>query len=91
MLSVSNKAQMAQIVAAQFPELRSRLPPERKPWMTEDTRMATFDAAAFGLTFAVVNVGFLTLHPSVIHKSRFGRDAEMPKRDSTCRTVCVHP
>jgi hypothetical protein len=49
-LSVSNKAKTAQIVAAKFPELRSRLPPERKPWMSEDYRMAIFDAAAFALT-----------------------------------------
>jgi hypothetical protein len=49
-LSVSNKAKTARIVAAKFPELRSRLPPERKPWMSEDYRMAIFDAAAFALT-----------------------------------------
>jgi hypothetical protein len=46
-LSVSNKTKMAKAVAARFPELAPRLPPERKPWMSEDTRMAIFDAAAF--------------------------------------------
>jgi hypothetical protein len=50
-LSVSNKTQMAQAIAAKFPELRSRLPPERKPWMSEDERMAIFDAAGFAMTF----------------------------------------
>jgi hypothetical protein len=27
------------------------LPPERKPWMSEDSRMAIFDAAAFAMAF----------------------------------------
>jgi hypothetical protein len=27
------------------------LPPERKPWMSEDYGMAIFDAAAFALVF----------------------------------------
>lgn len=49
--AVSNKARMARAIAARFPELSSCLPPERKPWMSEDLRMAIFDAAAFGLTF----------------------------------------
>jgi hypothetical protein len=48
-LSVSNKLQMAQSIATRFRELSSRLPPERKPWMSEDARMAIFDAAAFAL------------------------------------------
>jgi hypothetical protein len=50
-LSVSNKTKMAQAVAARFPELAPRLPPERKPWMSEDSRMAIFDAAAFAMAF----------------------------------------
>jgi Holliday junction resolvasome RuvABC endonuclease subunit len=45
----ANKHQIAHAIAAQFPELTSRLPPERKPWMSEDTRMAIFDAAAFAV------------------------------------------
>jgi hypothetical protein len=48
-LEASNKHQIARVIAAQFPELTSLLPPERKPWMSEDTRMAVFDAAAFAL------------------------------------------
>ena len=40
----------AQIVAARFPEeLASRLPPKRKPWKSEDHRMAIFDAVALVL------------------------------------------
>ena len=50
-LSVSNKTKMAQAVAARFPELAPRVPPERKPWMSEDQRMAIFDAAAFAMAF----------------------------------------
>ena len=50
-LSVSNKTQMARAIVARFPELRSRLPPERKPWMSEHLTMAIFDAAAFALAF----------------------------------------
>jgi hypothetical protein len=47
--AVSNKAQMARAIAARFLELTRYLPPERKPWMSEDPRMAIFDAAAFAL------------------------------------------
>jgi hypothetical protein len=50
-LSVSNKAQMARTISVRFPELRSRLPPERKPWMSEPLTMAIFDAAAFAIAF----------------------------------------
>jgi len=48
-LGIRNKDQMARFVAARFPELAGYLPPERKPWMSEDSRMAIFDAAAFAL------------------------------------------
>ena len=34
-----------------FPELMVRLPPPRKPWETEDSRMSIFDAVALGLTY----------------------------------------
>ena len=46
---IRNKNQTAQFVAARFPELARYLPPERKPWMSEDLRTAIFDAAAFAL------------------------------------------
>jgi hypothetical protein len=48
-LGVRNKNEKARFIAARFPELARSLPPERKPWMSEDSRMAIFDAAAFGL------------------------------------------
>src|SRR5216683_337335 len=48
-LRIRNKNQMARFIAARFPELTRLVPPERKPWMSEDSRMAIFDAAAFAL------------------------------------------
>lgn len=46
-----NKHQIATTIAGWLPELALRLPPPRKPWMSEDYRMAIFDAAAFALTY----------------------------------------
>jgi len=45
------KQEIARVVADQLPELAPRLPRVRKPWMSEDYRMAIFDAAAFALTY----------------------------------------
>jgi hypothetical protein len=53
-LSASNKAQTAQAIAARFPKLTHQLPPERKPWMSEDPRMAIFDAAALALVLLLI-------------------------------------
>jgi len=47
----ARKQQIATSVAQQFPELAPRLPPLRKPWMSEDPRMGIFDATALALTF----------------------------------------
>ena len=43
------KRSIATAVAEAFPELKPRLPPERKAWMSEDSRMAFFDAIALAL------------------------------------------
>jgi len=48
-LGIRNKNQMARSIAARVPELARQVPPERKPWMSEDARMALFDAAALAL------------------------------------------
>lgn len=48
-LEVSTKAEIARILAGRFPELQSRMPPERKRWTTEDERMHIFDALSFAL------------------------------------------
>lgn len=44
---------IARGIAERFPELASRLPPKRKPWMSEDPRMAMFDATALALTYVL--------------------------------------
>lgn len=49
--TAASKQQIATTISQQFPELVSRLPPLRKPWMSEDPRMGIFDAVALGLTF----------------------------------------
>ena len=46
------KYQIAVEIVKRFPELESRLPRIRRPWMCEDERMSIFDAAALGLTNA---------------------------------------
>ena len=44
------KYALAEILAKQFPdELGFRLPPKRRPWMSEDARMDIFDAVALAL------------------------------------------
>jgi len=46
-LPASTKQEIAEAIAARFPELRSRLPRQRKPWQSEDERMSIFDALSF--------------------------------------------
>ena len=44
------KQALADIIAKRFPEeLGHRLPPKRKAWMSQDSRMDIFDAVALGL------------------------------------------
>jgi len=45
------KYEIARLVTATLPVLAFRLPPPRKPWKSEDSRMGIFDAAALGLTY----------------------------------------
>jgi len=49
-LSGANKYEIAVEIANRFPELSTRLPRRRKPWMSEDESMSIFDAAALALT-----------------------------------------
>jgi hypothetical protein len=45
------KHDVAKVLAQKFPEeLGDRLPPKRKPWMSEDYRMDIFGAVALGIT-----------------------------------------
>jgi Holliday junction resolvasome RuvABC endonuclease subunit len=51
------KHAVAEIIAKRFPEeLGSRLPPKRKPWMSEDSRMNIFDAVALVLILRLKNL-----------------------------------
>jgi hypothetical protein len=44
------KHALAEIIAKKFPdELSSRLPPKRKPWVSEYYQMDIFDAVVLGL------------------------------------------
>ena len=46
------KQELAEALAAKFPvELASRLPPKRRPWMSEDPRMDIFDAVGLAVVF----------------------------------------
>lgn len=43
--------EIAASLARIFPELTSRLPPERRPWDSEHSVMTVFDAIALGLAY----------------------------------------
>lgn len=47
----NTKHEVAHVIARQLPELAPHLPRHRKPWMSEDYRMAIFDATALALTY----------------------------------------
>lgn len=49
---VTTKVELAAAVAARVPALAHRVPPCRKPWMSEDHRLPMFEALAF--LFAVL-------------------------------------
>jgi hypothetical protein len=51
------KHEVAQLLAACFPELRWRLPPVRKCWKPEARRMSIFDAAQLGIVFLALQTG----------------------------------
>ncbi len=45
------KHEIAQAIAMRIPAFAHRLPPYRKPWMSEDPRQSLFDAVALALAF----------------------------------------
>ena len=45
------KQAVAMALVRRFPELADALPPARKLWMSEDYKMAFFDAVALGVAF----------------------------------------
>lgn len=50
-VGATNKDAVARILAAQFPELAPLVPPLRKPWKSEQERMAIFDSLAITMLF----------------------------------------
>ncbi|HEX4961374.1 MAG TPA: hypothetical protein VF173_11085 [Thermoanaerobaculia bacterium] len=48
----ATKESIAKRLAEEFPELSMKLPPHRKAYMSQDERMAIFDALAFAVTHA---------------------------------------
>jgi Holliday junction resolvasome RuvABC endonuclease subunit len=51
------KHALAEVIAKRFPEeLGSRLPPKRKPWMSEQYQMGVFDAVALVLMLRLKNL-----------------------------------
>lgn len=54
-VGASSKYEIAKAIAIQIPAFAHRIPPFRKPWMSEDSRQSLFDAAALGLTYFCVH------------------------------------
>ena len=52
---VKSKYEIAQKIIAWFPQLASRSPKIRKPWMDEDYNMGTFDALSLIITHQYLN------------------------------------
>lgn len=50
-LGALTKQEIAEVIAKHIPAFDHRLPPIRRPWMSEDPRMGLFDAAALTFTF----------------------------------------
>ena len=48
---VKTKFGIAKLICERLPVFHRRLPPERKPWMCEDSRMHIFDAVSLVLTY----------------------------------------
>ena len=51
MFDVRTKYDIARKICQWLPEFEPRIPPKRKPWMSEDERMNIFDAVALVLTY----------------------------------------
>lgn len=49
-MGATTKQHMAEAIAKHIPVFERYVPPQRKPWMSEDKRMALFDAAALAMT-----------------------------------------
>ena len=54
---LTSKHSIAETIAKHIPAFDRYLPPPRKAWMSEDARMAIFDAVALALTFLQSDTG----------------------------------
>jgi len=52
---VRNRQQIVSLLSGAFPDLEWRTPRPRKPWHSEDRRMAIFEAAALGACYLGAN------------------------------------
>jgi hypothetical protein len=50
-MGFTNKQTLAEVIAKHIPAFERYVPPPRKPWMSEDSRIALFDAIALALVF----------------------------------------
>jgi hypothetical protein len=50
-MGFTNKQTLAGLIAKHIPAFEQYVPPPRKPWMSEDSRMGLFDAAALIMAF----------------------------------------
>lgn len=50
-LGATSRYEIAQVIASKIHAFRNRLPPPRKIWKTEASRMGLFDAASLAMTF----------------------------------------
>jgi len=55
-VGATTKYEIAKAIATQIPAFAHRIPPVRKPWMSDDPRQSLFDAAALGLTYFAQNI-----------------------------------
>ena len=56
-VGVTNKQDLARVVARHNPAFERFVPPPRKPWKSEDARMGIFEAAALALTHFMNEAG----------------------------------
>ncbi len=50
-VGAKTKYEIAQAIAISIPAFAIRMPPVRKPWMSQDSRQSLFDAVALGLAY----------------------------------------
>lgn len=50
-VDAETKYEIAQAIAMRIPAFAIRIPPVRKPWMSQDSRQSLFDAVALALTY----------------------------------------